>query len=106
MIYKHKAADGECAGEARQSGTVREAMSRCSLRARLAPCLSGQVRAAHTGQVPAVRKDTSAVRPFDEIPGQWRNSVANLYTLWRMNGLKKIHRIMLHNFNVYGPIYR
>ncbi len=70
--------------------------------ARLAPCLSGQVRAAHTGQVPAVRKDTSAVRPFDEIPGQWRNSVANLYTLWRMDGLKKIHRIMLHNFNVYG----
>ncbi|RXN20161.1 cholesterol side-chain cleavage mitochondrial [Labeo rohita] len=81
-------------------------MSRCSLRARLAQCLSGQVRATHTGQVPTVRKDNSAVRPFNEIPGQWKNSVANLYTFWKMDGLRNIHRIMVHNFNMYGPIYR
>uniref|UniRef100_A0A673K9B3 Uncharacterized protein n=1 Tax=Sinocyclocheilus rhinocerous TaxID=307959 RepID=A0A673K9B3_9TELE len=90
----------------RDSECVREVMSRCSLRARLAQSLSGQVRASHTGRVPAVRSDSSALRPFSEIPGQWKNSVANLYTFWKIDGLRNIHRIMLHNFNMYGPIYR
>uniref|UniRef100_A0A673IEM1 Cholesterol side-chain cleavage enzyme, mitochondrial n=1 Tax=Sinocyclocheilus rhinocerous TaxID=307959 RepID=A0A673IEM1_9TELE len=79
---------------------------RVDLRARLAQSLSGQVRASHTGRVPAVRSDSSALRPFSEIPGQWKNSVANLYTFWKIDGLRNIHRIMLHNFNMYGPIYR
>ncbi|XP_052400608.1 cholesterol side-chain cleavage enzyme, mitochondrial-like [Carassius gibelio] len=85
---------------------MREVMSRCSLRARLGQSLSRQVRTTHTGRVAAVRKDSSAVQPFSEIPGQWKNSVANLYKLWRMDGLRNIHRIMVHNFNMYGPIYR
>uniref|UniRef100_A0A8C2L267 Cholesterol side-chain cleavage enzyme, mitochondrial n=2 Tax=Cyprinus carpio TaxID=7962 RepID=A0A8C2L267_CYPCA len=85
---------------------VREVMSGCSLRARLAQSLSRQVRTTHTGRVPAVRKDSSAVQPFSEIPGQWKNSVANLYTFWKMDGLRNIHRIMVHNFNMHGPIYR
>ncbi|MBN3307820.1 CP11A protein, partial [Amia calva] len=41
-----------------------------------------------------------------EIPGNWRNGVANLYTFWKLDGFKNIHRIMLDNFNTFGPIYR
>ncbi|ROL46622.1 Cholesterol side-chain cleavage enzyme, mitochondrial [Anabarilius grahami] len=86
-------------------------MDRWSLRARLAQCLStlkhlSQVRTTHTGRVPAVRKDNSTILPFSEIPGVWKNSVANLYTFWKMDGLRNIHRIMVHNFNMFGPIYR
>uniref|UniRef100_A0A8C9SUS6 Cholesterol side-chain cleavage enzyme, mitochondrial n=1 Tax=Scleropages formosus TaxID=113540 RepID=A0A8C9SUS6_SCLFO len=46
------------------------------------------------------------IRSFNEIPGHWKNGVANLYTFWRLNGFRNLHRIMLHNFNTYGPIYR
>uniref|UniRef100_A0A667Y9F1 Cholesterol side-chain cleavage enzyme, mitochondrial n=1 Tax=Myripristis murdjan TaxID=586833 RepID=A0A667Y9F1_9TELE len=46
------------------------------------------------------------VKPFSEIPGLWRNGVANLYNFWKLDGFKNLHRIMLHNFNTFGPIYR
>ncbi|KAG1939437.1 cholesterol side-chain cleavage enzyme, mitochondrial-like [Pimephales promelas] len=82
-----------------------------SLRARLAQCLSTlkhqpQVRKNHAGRVPAVRKDNSTVLPFSEVPGLWKNGAASLYTFWKMDGLRNIHRIMVHNFNMFGPIYR
>ncbi|CAM4735034.1 unnamed protein product [Leuciscus chuanchicus] len=86
-------------------------MDRWSLRAHLAQCLSTlkhqpQVRTNHAGRVPAVRKDNSTVLPFSEVPGLWKNGVASLYTFWKMDGLRNIHRIMVHNFNMFGPIYR
>lgn len=46
------------------------------------------------------------VRPFREIPGLWKNGVANLYNFWKMDGFKNLHYIMLQNFNTFGPIYR
>uniref|UniRef100_UPI00406DB548 Cytochrome P450, CYP11A1 n=1 Tax=synthetic construct TaxID=32630 RepID=UPI00406DB548 len=48
----------------------------------------------------------SAVRPFDEIPGNWRNGWLNLYRFWRSNGFRNLHHIMVKNFNKFGPIYR
>lgn len=48
----------------------------------------------------------SIVRPFREIPGLWKNGVANLYNFWKQDGFKNLHRIMLQNFNTFGPIYR
>lgn len=89
-------------------------MARRSLSSRPAQFLSTlkelpQARSNHTGSVPAVREalyPNSTVRPFNEIPGLWKNSLANLYTFWRMDGFRNIHRIMVHNFNMFGPIYR
>uniref|UniRef100_A0A8C6SLV3 Cholesterol side-chain cleavage enzyme, mitochondrial n=1 Tax=Neogobius melanostomus TaxID=47308 RepID=A0A8C6SLV3_9GOBI len=49
---------------------------------------------------------SSIVRPFNEIPGLWKNSVGNLYNFWKQDGFKNLHRIMVHNFNTFGPIYR
>ncbi|XP_068595935.1 cholesterol side-chain cleavage enzyme, mitochondrial [Brachionichthys hirsutus] len=54
----------------------------------------------------AYTESGSIVRPFSEIPGQWKNGVANLYNFWKQNGFKNLHRIMLQNFNTFGPIYR
>ncbi|TSM52278.1 Cholesterol side-chain cleavage enzyme, mitochondrial [Bagarius yarrelli] len=71
----------------------------------------GHARACHSGSVP-VATDTlfpasnSTVRPFNEIPGMWKNSIGNLYTFWKLDGFKNIHHIMVHNFNTFGPIYR
>ena len=62
-----------------------------------------------SSSVPAVRQaysDSNMVRPFSEIPGLWKNGVANLYNFLKLDGFKNLHRIMLQNFNTYGPIYR
>lgn len=72
------------------------------------PC---QVRACHSTSMPVTRdtlypESSSTVRPFNEIPGMWKNSLGNLYTFWKLNGFKNIHHIMVHNFNTFGPIYR
>jgi len=60
--------------------------------------------------MPVVRQvdshSSSTVRPFNEIPGLWKNGVANLYNFWKLDGFKNLHRIMLQNFNTFGPIYR
>ncbi|XP_068169889.1 cholesterol side-chain cleavage enzyme, mitochondrial [Antennarius striatus] len=60
--------------------------------------------------VPVVRQaymeSGSIVRPFSEIPGQWRHGMANLYNFWKLNGFRNLHRLMLQNFNMFGPIYR
>lgn len=48
----------------------------------------------------------SIVRPFNELPGLWKNGVANLYNFWKLDGFRNLHRIMLQNFNTFGPIYR
>ncbi|XP_077452808.1 cholesterol side-chain cleavage enzyme, mitochondrial [Stigmatopora argus] len=48
----------------------------------------------------------SIIKPYSEIPGLWKNGIANLYNFWKMDGFKNIHRIMLQNFNTFGPIYR
>nr|XP_019934261.1 PREDICTED: cholesterol side-chain cleavage enzyme, mitochondrial [Paralichthys olivaceus] len=54
----------------------------------------------------AFSESCSVVRPFGEIPGLWKNGVANLYNFWKQDGFRNIHRIMVHNFNKFGPIYR
>ncbi|XP_069046843.1 cholesterol side-chain cleavage enzyme, mitochondrial [Lepisosteus oculatus] len=46
------------------------------------------------------------VKPFSEIPGNWKNGLVNLYNFWKLDGFKNIHGIMLDNFNTFGPIYR
>ncbi|MEQ2184513.1 hypothetical protein GOODEAATRI_008722 [Goodea atripinnis] len=48
----------------------------------------------------------SIARPFSEIPGLWKNGVVNLYNFWKLDGFRNLHRIMLQNFNTFGPIYR
>ncbi len=63
-----------------------------------------------SSSMPAVRQayaeSSSIVRPFSEIPGLWKNGVANLYNFWKLDGFRNLHRVMLHNFNTFGPIYR
>ncbi|XP_051548480.1 cholesterol side-chain cleavage enzyme, mitochondrial-like isoform X1 [Myxocyprinus asiaticus] len=86
-------------------------MARWSLRGCRALNELQQVRASHTRTVPAVRetlypRENSTVRSFNEIPGLWKNSLGNLYAFWKMDGFRNIHRIMVHNFNMFGPIYR
>ncbi|XP_051917356.1 cholesterol side-chain cleavage enzyme, mitochondrial [Hippocampus zosterae] len=48
----------------------------------------------------------SIIKPYSEIPGLWKNGIANLYNFWKLDGFKNLHRIMLQNFNTFGPIYR
>ncbi|CAJ1056634.1 cholesterol side-chain cleavage enzyme%2C mitochondrial-like [Xyrichtys novacula] len=64
-----------------------------------------------SSSMPVIRQafsesSSSIVRPFNEIPGLWKNGVANLYNFWKLDGFKNLHRIMLQNFNTFGPIYR
>ncbi|KAG8012678.1 Cholesterol side-chain cleavage enzyme [Nibea albiflora] len=63
-----------------------------------------------SSSLPVVRQayseSGSIVRPFSEIPGLWKNGVANLYNFWKLDGFRNLHRIMLQNFNTFGPIYR
>ncbi|XP_074532985.1 cholesterol side-chain cleavage enzyme, mitochondrial isoform X2 [Halichoeres trimaculatus] len=63
-----------------------------------------------SSSMPAIRQafseSGSIVRPFNELPGLWKNGVANLYNFWKLDGFKNLHRIMLQNFNTFGPIYR
>uniref|UniRef100_A0A4W6DIN9 Cholesterol side-chain cleavage enzyme, mitochondrial n=1 Tax=Lates calcarifer TaxID=8187 RepID=A0A4W6DIN9_LATCA len=54
----------------------------------------------------AFSESSSIVRPFTEIPGLWKNGVVNLYNFWKLDGFRNLHRIMLQNFNTFGPIYR
>lgn len=61
--------------------------------------------------MPVVRQalspdNSSTVQAFGEIPGLWRNGLANLYSFWKLDGFRNIHRVMVHNFNTFGPIYR
>lgn len=71
------------------------------------------IRAARrSSSLPVVRsgqvysESGSIVRPFTEIPGLWKNGLANLYTFWKQDGFRNLHRIMVQNFNTFGPIYR
>ncbi|XP_020784490.2 cholesterol side-chain cleavage enzyme, mitochondrial [Boleophthalmus pectinirostris] len=68
------------------------------------------VRRSSSSSVPAVRQpyteSGSIVRPFSEIPGHWKNGLANLYNFWKQDGFRNLHRIMVQNFNTFGPIYR
>ncbi|CAB1446767.1 unnamed protein product [Pleuronectes platessa] len=63
-----------------------------------------------SSSVPGTKKafpgSGSVVRPFGEIPGLWKNGVANLYNFWKQDGFRNLHRIMVQNFNKFGPIYR
>ncbi|CAL1595834.1 unnamed protein product [Knipowitschia caucasica] len=65
----------------------------------------GPLGARHSSSV-VQHTESSVVRPFSEIPGLWKNSVANLYNFWKQDGFKNLHRIMVQNFNTFGPIYR
>lgn len=67
------------------------------------------VRRCSSSTIPMVRQaysDSSFVRSFNEIPGLWKNGVANLYNFWKLDGFRNLHRIMVQNFNTFGPIYR
>ncbi|KAM3870379.1 cholesterol side-chain cleavage enzyme, mitochondrial-like [Diretmus argenteus] len=63
-----------------------------------------------SSSMPEVRRvypeSGTVVRPFNEIPGLWKNGVANLYNFWKLDGFKNLHHIMVQNFNTFGPIYR
>ncbi|XP_027884403.1 cholesterol side-chain cleavage enzyme, mitochondrial isoform X2 [Xiphophorus couchianus] len=71
------------------------------------PVASGIRRSS---SMPVIRQaypeSSSVVRPFSEIPGLWKNGVVNLYNFWKLDGFRNLHRIMLQNFNTFGPIYR
>ncbi|KAM8861367.1 cholesterol side-chain cleavage enzyme, mitochondrial [Synchiropus picturatus] len=54
----------------------------------------------------ALVESSGSVKPFSEIPGQWKNGVVNLYNFWKLDGFRNIHRVMVQNFNTFGPIYR
>nr|XP_028599663.1 cholesterol side-chain cleavage enzyme, mitochondrial [Podarcis muralis] len=45
-------------------------------------------------------------RPFDQLPGHWRNSWLNLYHFWKEDGFHNVHNIMVKKFQQFGPIYR
>nr|XP_061825440.1 cholesterol side-chain cleavage enzyme, mitochondrial-like [Nerophis lumbriciformis] len=72
--------------------------------------MAAGVRRSSSSSVPMVRQafseSSSIVKPFAEIPGLWKNGVANLYNFWKLDGFKNLHRIMVQNFNTFGPIYR
>ncbi|XP_054633297.1 cholesterol side-chain cleavage enzyme, mitochondrial [Dunckerocampus dactyliophorus] len=63
-----------------------------------------------SSSMPMVRQaftdSSSIVKPFSEIPGLWKNGLANLYNFWKLDGFKNLHRIMVQNFKTFGPIYR
>ncbi|XP_049579751.1 cholesterol side-chain cleavage enzyme, mitochondrial [Syngnathus scovelli] len=67
-------------------------------------------RSSSSSSTPMVRQafteNSSIIKPYSEIPGLWKNGVANLYNFWKLDGFKNLHRIMLQNFNTFGPIYR
>ncbi|PWA30505.1 hypothetical protein CCH79_00015277, partial [Gambusia affinis] len=71
------------------------------------PVASGIRRSS---SMPVIRQaypeSSSIIRPFSEIPGLWKNGVVNLYNFWKLDGFRNLHRIMLQNFNTFGPIYR
>lgn len=66
--------------------------------------------ARHSSTMPVVRQtysdSSSFVRSFNDIPGLWKNGVANLYNFWKLDGFRNLHHIMVQNFNTFGPIYR
>ncbi|KTF94398.1 hypothetical protein cypCar_00036465 [Cyprinus carpio] len=69
-------------------------------------CRAGQSEPSHGTGTCSQRRTVLTSQPFSEIPGHERTAWANLYTFWKMDGLRNIHRIMVHNFNMHGPIYR
>ncbi|XP_003967495.2 cholesterol side-chain cleavage enzyme, mitochondrial [Takifugu rubripes] len=64
----------------------------------------------HSSTMPVARQtysdSSSFVRSFNDIPGLWKNGVANLYNFWKLDGFRNLHHIMVQNFNTFGPIYR
>lgn len=54
----------------------------------------------------ACSESSSVIRPFNEVPGLWKNGWANLYNFWKLDGFRNLHRLTLQNFNTFGPIYR
>lgn len=67
----------------------------------------GVRRSSSMPMVSKVYSETSSiVRPYDEIPGPWKNGWTNLYSFLKQDGLRNLHRIMVQNFNTFGPIYR
>ncbi|NP_694485.2 cholesterol side-chain cleavage enzyme, mitochondrial isoform X1 [Danio rerio] len=61
-----------------------------------------QVKVTRSGRAP----QNSTVQPFNKIPGRWRNSLLSVLAFTKMGGLRNVHRIMVHNFKTFGPIYR
>ncbi|KAG9341234.1 hypothetical protein JZ751_019675, partial [Albula glossodonta] len=67
-------------------------------------------RRYQSASVPMVREgatpDSTQVRPFDEIPGRWKSGLASVVSFMKQGGFKNIHRMMVQNFDTFGPIYR
>ncbi|TRY81717.1 hypothetical protein DNTS_026023 [Danionella cerebrum] len=78
-------------------------MSRRTVSARLEQCMSSLKPLQRAAEL---KPEDSSVRPFSEIPGRWRSSLNSAIFFLKMGGLGNIHRIMVHNFNTFGPIYR
>ncbi|KAJ7311248.1 hypothetical protein JRQ81_006862 [Phrynocephalus forsythii] len=45
-------------------------------------------------------------QPFNELPGKWKNRWTNLYHFWKEGGFHNVHKMMIQNFQTFGPIYR
>ncbi|ETE67756.1 Cholesterol side-chain cleavage enzyme, mitochondrial, partial [Ophiophagus hannah] len=48
----------------------------------------------------------SALKPFSDLPGNWKASWFNLYQFWKGDGFHNLHNIMVDKFKTFGPIYR
>ncbi|XP_069480689.1 cholesterol side-chain cleavage enzyme, mitochondrial [Ambystoma mexicanum] len=55
---------------------------------------------------PSSPVQANLARPFDEVPGHWKNGWANLYRFWKQDGFQNMHNLMTKNFQTFGPIYR
>uniref|UniRef100_UPI00398EDB63 cholesterol side-chain cleavage enzyme, mitochondrial-like n=1 Tax=Pristiophorus japonicus TaxID=55135 RepID=UPI00398EDB63 len=64
------------------------------------------VRRDHSGTSESCTSSDQTLKPYDALPGTWRNNWVNAYTFWKNNGIKHMHSLMINNFNKYGPIYR
>ncbi|XP_077455845.1 cytochrome P450 11C1 [Stigmatopora argus] len=80
-----------------------------AVRMRVRVRCSGSARALSatgTGKGVVGESSSGPVRSFDEIPHTGRNRWLNLFTFWREDRFKQLHRHMEDSFKTLGPIYR
>ncbi|KAL7980390.1 hypothetical protein Chor_014719 [Crotalus horridus] len=57
-------------------------------------------------EMPSVPAQENALKPFSDLPGNWKTRWFNLYQFWKDDGFHNLHNIMVDNFKTFGPIYR
>uniref|UniRef100_A0A670YAD8 Cholesterol side-chain cleavage enzyme, mitochondrial n=1 Tax=Pseudonaja textilis TaxID=8673 RepID=A0A670YAD8_PSETE len=57
-------------------------------------------------QIWGPQRGISALKPFSDLPGNWKASWFNLYQFWKEGGFHNLHNIMVDKFKTFGPIYR